>query len=100
MSHTYTFSEPHIVMHNRAFHMTVRGYIGVPKKNETAAMLVFQTNETAAMLVFHNNEKAAILLFQKNETAAMLMFQTSPLGVKLFSYSFVAINLHRCWPRQ
>ena len=32
MSHTDTFSEPHIVMHNRAFHMTLRSHIGVPKQ--------------------------------------------------------------------
>ena len=32
MSHTDTFSEPHIVMHNRAFHMTLRSHIGVRKQ--------------------------------------------------------------------
>ena len=48
--------------------------------------------------VFSHEVTAAILVSQNNETVAMLVSQTNPEGVELFSY--VPINLHRCWQRE
>ena len=53
--------------------------------------------------VFSHDVTAAILVSQNNETAAMLVSQTSLVGVNSFlmqTFSFVLINLHRCWPRE
>ena len=50
---------------------------------------------------FSHDITAAILLSQNNETVATLVSQINPVGVEIFSYetfSFVPINLHRCWP--
>ena len=85
MSHTDTFSEPHIVMHNRAFHMTLRSHIGVPKQGNCGNVSV-PNQRNGSPCGWQKNETVAMLVLQKNETAAMLMFQTSPLGVELFSY--------------
>ena len=50
--------------------------------------------------VFSHDVTVDILVSQNNEAAAMLVSQTSPVGVELLmqTFSFVPINLHRCWP--